>query len=275
MGKHKRLWSDEDVSKIIKLYTVDKYKMSEIGQMFSSHAITISKILKNNGIKNNYHCPTDNRVFDRRYFQKIDTEEKAYFLGLLFADGCVQDYKAGNPRISIRLKESDKPIIDRFKECIGSNNSVYYCKEKKGSGLFGFSIRSKEMADDLSIYGIIPNKTYKTKSLPIIDDCFIAPFIRGLVDGDGSIYYSNSHWSLSFSNYNIEMCKSFQNSVNMLIGKENNIKPQLSKNKKGQVYIITYQKYDTKKICELLYKNSNVHIARKYKNAMLVLSEDK
>lgn len=52
------------------------------------------------------------------FFEKIDTEEKAYFLGLFYADGC--NYINGNAsRVALSLQEDDKKILEIF------NNFIY------------------------------------------------------------------------------------------------------------------------------------------------------
>lgn len=42
------------------------------------------------------------------YFEKIDSEEKAYFLGFLFSDGSVSKYS-----LNLSLAEVDKEILEK------------------------------------------------------------------------------------------------------------------------------------------------------------------
>ncbi len=45
-------------------------------------------------------------MFDKNMFKKIDSEEKAYWLGFLEADGCIHGGE-GDYRIEIGLAEKD------------------------------------------------------------------------------------------------------------------------------------------------------------------------
>lgn len=118
-------------------------------------------------------------------FSQIDSKEKAYWLGFLYADGNVA--KSGN-RIGFHLAIKDVILLERFCDFVGGdrdrivsyndNNTVY------------FYIYSKTMKDDLAKYHIVPRKTYK-EEFPIFDDIeiFLA-FFMGAYDGDGTVGYS-------------------------------------------------------------------------------------
>lgn len=59
-------------------------------------------------------------TYDEYLFDQINTPAKAYFLGLMYADGCV--YHTVNSknktdyRTSICLQETDKTILERFRK---------------------------------------------------------------------------------------------------------------------------------------------------------------
>ena len=58
------------------------------------------------------------------YFKNIDSREKAYWLGLLMADGTMREYRENKFQLSLELKEKDKYIIDLFNNAISSNYKV-------------------------------------------------------------------------------------------------------------------------------------------------------
>ena len=72
------------------------------------------------------HCGCLSRKYNKdiHYFDKIDTEEKAYILGFLATDGCIAVTKNGNKRIKITLKSSDKDILEKIKNQLKSDSPI-------------------------------------------------------------------------------------------------------------------------------------------------------
>lgn len=56
------------------------------------------------------------------YFSQIDSEDKAYWLGFMFADGCVYEQKNGRKVIGMSQKEADHPAS--FLRSIEPNSTV-------------------------------------------------------------------------------------------------------------------------------------------------------
>ena len=50
---------------------------------------------------------------NKNFFNKIDTEEKAYFLGFLYADGY---NNTDRNSVALSLKEDDKEILEKYSE---------------------------------------------------------------------------------------------------------------------------------------------------------------
>lgn len=117
------------------------------------------------------------------YFENIDTRDKAYFFGLLYSDGNVYKRKdrPNTYRVQLKLIESDRYIIDKFKEYINCNPNVRI--EKDGARLI-FS--NTKVALDLIRHGCIENKS-KTKLFPEIKEELFYDFLRGYFDGNGSV----------------------------------------------------------------------------------------
>ncbi len=117
------------------------------------------------------------------FFQKINCEENAYFLGLLIADGNVfKDNTGRQASISITLDLKDEYMLQKFKEVLQVNTSIGY----DGRGCGQIAIRSNIMAEDLAKYGVVPRKSYHTY-LPEIPNQYMWHVLRGIFDGDGSI----------------------------------------------------------------------------------------
>ena len=64
--------------------------------------------------------------YDINYFKVINTEEKAYWLGFIYADGCItSDIRQ---QFIIELCKQDRIILDRFTDCINVNDKIYEIK---------------------------------------------------------------------------------------------------------------------------------------------------
>lgn len=155
----------------------------------------MSKLCKENNI------PTLKRkvAIDDFYFDTIDTEEKAYILGFLIADGTImkiQRTKDFTYRISFSNSIDDKEAIDLIHReiCPESKISINDNSEskKKAKMTYGLSWTSQHMFETLTSYGILPRKTYdKDFKLPdgVVPDHLWRHFIRGFFDGDGHVDY--------------------------------------------------------------------------------------
>lgn len=121
------------------------------------------------------------------YFSKVNNPQKAYWLGVLWADGCVR--KQSTPRgasymIKLEVQERDRDWIHVLANDL---DATYPISETHQGKAVRLRMTSKQMFDDLSMLGVIPRKTHKNK-IPVLDPGLVPHFVRGLFDGDGSIY---------------------------------------------------------------------------------------
>jgi len=126
--------------------------------------------------------------FNHRFFENIDTEEKAYFLGFIYADGCVFDNTC---KVNLSIKDinvlekfrtaiaGDMPIHTRQAVCNLSNDGVSreYCM---------IEMTNDMLRSDLARHGVIPRKSEILTFPTTVPDELIRHFLRGYVDGDGS-----------------------------------------------------------------------------------------
>ena len=181
--KHHTITDDLE-KEIIQNYLSKPMSIGECATKFDLCKVTVSRILNRNNIKkydkNILYSPNLNEDF----FEIIDSEEKAYFLGLIITDGNVFDLKRqnGSMNINITQNDSDAYILEKFLQCVGSNRKV----ASDGRGCSQATVISKKMAEDLAQYGVFPNKTLFA-TLPLLDDELMPHLIRGILDGDGNI----------------------------------------------------------------------------------------
>lgn len=250
-----RAFSKEEEEKIIYLYVKKEQSMKDIGIIFNVSAQIISKILHKNQIPIVYQRYI-NKGLDDNYFETIDTEGKAYFLGLLFSDGAVNE-----KQIHIGLHERDVEIIEKFKKEIKSSGNIFI-RRRPQSVSANLVITSKKMIEDLAKYGVVQNKTKVTKKLPSVPKNLLPHFLRGLVDGDGWLSITKQgRYIFGFCSYSEECCREFQRLCNTLTTVDNNSKLGLN----GKTYNSHSQsKVYIKQIATALYKDSNFYLSRKY-----------
>jgi hypothetical protein len=123
-------------------------------------------------------------TYDESFFDTIDTEEKAYFLGLLTADGYVVNNKR---RYVVQLTLCDKELVEALRSAIGGNQPIYEVDMSKWRGrpAFMLAIGSKKMVESLARYGVVQRKSKVAQFTDYVPDALIHHYMRGLFDGDG------------------------------------------------------------------------------------------
>lgn len=194
-----KIISEELKQNIIDYYLSKPMTLLEVEQQFNLSHPTISKILKNTPKYSK--AKIKNPELKERFFEKIDSEEKAYFLGLLIADGNIfKDNTGRQASISITLDLEDEYMLLKFKEVLQANTNIGH--DNRGCGQI--AVRSDIMAKDLQQYGVIPRKSLTTY-LPNIDDKYMNHLVRGILDGDGSIRAQQTEINNRFAHY-ISFC---------------------------------------------------------------------
>jgi len=119
-------------------------------------------------------------------FSIIDTELKAYLIGLFYADAHLSDYV-----LQLRLSIKDEDYVNKLSNIIGVKTQIKNIVNANYKSI-GFYICSKKMIDDLREIGFIKRKSYQRDDIVFrnIPDNLKRHFIRGYFDGDGTILFS-------------------------------------------------------------------------------------
>lgn len=177
----RKIITEELKQEIIKYYLSQPMTLKQVADKYALSNPTICKILKD--VPKYTKAKLNNPDMKEHFFQDIDEEAKAYFLGLLISDGNVfKDDTGRQASISITLDLKDEYMLEKFKEVLQANTSVGH----DGRGCGQIAVRSNIMAEDLAKYGVVPRKSYNTY-LPIVSYEMMPHLIRGIFDGDGSI----------------------------------------------------------------------------------------
>lgn len=270
-------WNATDSSHVQEIIALNgKMSVVEIAKRFNVTRNTVYNILKSNNIQ-----PTkfQKRAFDTSYFDIIDDEHKAYWLGFIMADGCISHPSketSGASRLTLNLSIKDIELLQRFKEDIQASNSII--EEYTPNGTYGknrmcrLSVTSIEFCRSLKRYGIDRFKTGK-ETIPVdkIPRYLMRHFIRGFFDGDGCATYSKRNEvikpMISFTSANVEFLEKLKLFLTDEIG-TSKIVSIIPSGKQGERVKHSYQlsygkKADVKNFYNYIYDDATIFLERK------------
>lgn len=124
-------------------------------------------------------------------FKTIDTEEKAYFLGQAFGDGC-NILKPKGYKFTMASIDTDTELYQKLQTCFPFLKFKQYSSH---SNMVYLESYEKEFCLDLANLGLVSSKTKNDKTLtfhfPNLREDLIPHFIRGYFDADGSAWFPN------------------------------------------------------------------------------------
>lgn len=216
-------FSEQEKEDIAQDYLIN-YNIQLLAKKYKVSSARIRTVLKN---KNITIISDRKELWKKRFprksdiFKIIDTPEKAYWLGFLYADGSVN--KITNT-LRINLSTTDEEHLIKFKNFLEAEKTEIKRNDKIENGktyeISYFQISDEELINDLINKGCIPNKTYSL-SFPdqkILPKELSFHFIRGFFDGDGSIYFDNKRNRICI---NFTGSTNMLNSIKHIIGKDN------------------------------------------------------
>jgi hypothetical protein len=243
----------EEQKTICNLY-LQEIATEKIAEMFYPRiksGKTIASILKDNGIEIRKRGVVT-MIAHEDFFEVIDTEEKAYLLGLIVADGCIVETDNKSDTITITLHRKDRYLLEKMQEIIGIGRKIL---DSRNESILSTS--SNKMSSDLSKYGIIPRKSDKTY-LPQIRDDLMVHLIRGIFDGDGTVYSQGKR--LIFGFYGSEEIA--KNIRDYLVDKIGITKTSVFN--KGTVSFVYFgNQKDVRNFYYYLYKDATIYLTRK------------
>lgn len=241
----------------------------DIALQVNKNRKTVSSYLRKLGYKSNPKYvrivdPKKLQKYDYSYaetlFETIDTEEKAYWLGFLYADGYIDDSKNV---IELALKEEDYIHLEKFRNFWHMNNKPIIKKikniyDKKYIG-YRFFISNKKIKNDLIKLGCGPSKTfilkYPNKNQVPIE--LQHHFIRGYFDGDGCI---TGHRTSKIS---LEILGT-EDFLNGYIRWTNISRNKLYSFNHSNIKRIIYSGKNAIKILDRIYDNAHIFLDRKF-----------
>ncbi len=228
--------------------------------------------------------------FNENFFEEVDTEEKAYILGFLYADGNVFKSKEFNSiKISMSQLEDSIDILNKITKCLDSNYSLHKVQQPNGKICYNLNLYSTKMGNDLINLGCVENKSLQLNFPTHIKANLIRHFIRGYFDGDGCVWEgkrkkmtvkdkTKKEGTRERIVHNVKFtftgCFSFINSLQGLLIKEGVVKSKTKlnfskaknlNNTSENVCTMEYSgRRQMKKLFDFMYKNSTIYGDVKY-----------
>lgn len=239
---------------------------AQLSQEYGVSASRISQIWKEFGkigkVKRRYSL-------DETCFENVSSEEQAYWLGFLAADGCV--YLPRNNRqafVQITLQRNDEEHLQKFQSFLKSTRPILRHEKSEDKKYSTLSISSDKIAHDIGLYGVCPRKTYTDNWPEHLPEELLPAYIRGYFDGDGSISHNFTMNKMHLVSVtivgflpNIQHFKDYFDKV----GIKNNI--TIDKRKKSDIpfcLLFFPNKKAKNSFLHLIYDNANVYLERKY-----------
>lgn len=210
---------------------------------------------KNIKLRKERVLPLKNYSKNNEYFKSIDSEEKAYWIGFIMADGCVRDTNQTG-RLTLEIGIVDINHLKKFRKCIESNAPI---RKRKNRDTCTLNISSKEIVNDLITLGCNVNKTVNGYFNPtcLETDMEKRAFLRGYLDGDGYIDKGNK-WRIIFTVKSKLLVNTLLEILNGY-----NIHTKLY-DKKSYYRINIERKKDFIELLNLLYADATIYLDRKF-----------
>lgn len=260
--KLKLIHTDQYIIDMIKEY-LNGSSAQELAKKYNTSDVNINAILRRRGIERR----GVQYISNTHYFDNIDTEDKAYYLGFIYADGCLSKNE-----LKISIKSCDIDILEKLKRYMNSSHNIFIkistnSFNNKQTEIAILGIAHKNIKNALNKHGVISNKTFKIQWPSTIENQNLYKhFIRGYMDGDGSFTKDKNN------RYSIQFCGTIEFLESLKLFLEENLDINCNKNlykrwpeRNTNIRQLTISgKNNVKTVLSWLYKDSCVYLDRKY-----------
>lgn len=194
------LVSSAEEKEYVEMYN-DGQSTVKIGDKFNRAPGTVKQHLNKLGIvlRSNRENSKKYYVENDHYFDVIDSEDKAYLLGWMYSDGYIKKEQSPNSdyiaeRLGLAINDGDVQILELLRDKLKTNNQIYFYDTTSGysadTRYCRIIISNNNLVDGLMKHGVVYNKSNIIKAPIDIPYDMRRHFIRGYMDGDGSISIS-------------------------------------------------------------------------------------
>jgi len=277
--------SQERRDKVIELHDAG-HSQNYISTVLSMTCRTAQAILEASGRKRTrseqsyFHHKTSTLKEDA--FDVIDTEEKAYWLGFIYADGFITNPNAKSSKkynVGILLKKDDIGHLEKFKQFLDAPQKITLGTSTiKGIDKTYYNARinigSQKLHKKLQNWGITWNKSYDAK--PPEEMKTNRDFWRGVVDGDGYLGIVNDK-SRAKGRKRLHLCGTIdmvQGFKDFLVSNGIGTTYEVVSVRESMQYKMEVSSTMAEKAVKLLYEGSTVYLERKYQRYLEIIKEN-
>ena len=243
---------------------ISKYKEGKstigLGKEYKCDPSTIRNILKIHNIKlRNLSKARRNYLkysIDEDCFKDCNNPDSAYWLGVMYSDGFITKAGQYTNCFGLTISEKDSEWLENFKKFLKYNGTVkHYITNttyKKGTKIAKLVVGNNKIVSDLKKWGVIEHKTFLLKKMPEIQ--YKDDFIRGYIDGDGSLAKRLPHITISGTkDFLTDIADYFKLNCKLYEDKS--------------IFSLQYNKLESEYLEKRLYQNARYFLERKYKIA--------
>ena len=260
--------TDQEERDILQLFN-ENLGQRTIAKQLGLTRDVVKRVLADKGVKyENLNLKIRRYIINEKFFEKIDTQDKAYILGWIYSDGH-NNTKAG--KLQISLQERDAYILKFIKNSLsyGGNIAIRERLSKNHRRIAVLCISNRKISNDLIKLGVNSNKS-RVCSFPSesqVPNYLIHHFMRGFFEGDGWITLNKKLNHLAWGIIGTEdFCTKFQNIINSALL----LQPtKLIKTKSWVVRFVKCGTNQVKKIMQFLYRDANMYLIRKFEKSLL------
>lgn len=207
---------------------------------------------------------------NENYFDAIDTEEKAYMLGFLYADGY---NNVERHEVKIRLSKIDEEILIKFRDILypHKDKPLYY-QSRNGHDYSELYVFSKHVSDMLNKWGCCQAKSFNLEFPYFLNKNLYHHFIRGVFDGDGCICCTTLKSGEHKTAFSIIGYRPFMASINHIIAESCGLNENKLIDYKGKDERIATVVFSGCKQCikirDYLYNNATIYLERKHEKVL-------
>lgn len=211
------------------------------------------------------------RTCNHDAFLCIETEEQAYWLGFLSADGWI----GGDRIVGIGLARRDREHLQKFLDFVECDGAI--CDSKANCNGRSYetssaSVTSRSMVSCLATHGVVPRKSLTLKPWGGPQH-LMRHYWRGIIDGDGSVSDGTTKANGTYDmtcNGSKSICEAFQRFAFDNTGSRGCVVPNSS------IYCTRFAgRFATRKVVSLLYSNCCIALERKMRSAAVIMGDEK